>query len=33
MEYAEKGDVLKRIEEHQKRGTHFEETELWSVLV
>lgn len=33
MEYAENGDILKRIEEHHRRGTHFEEQKLWSVLV
>lgn len=33
MEYAEKGDILKKIEEHFKRGTCFAEYELWTVLV
>ena len=33
MEFAENGDILKRIEEHHRRGTHFAEQELWSMLV
>ena len=33
MEYAEKGDVLRMIDEHYRRGTCFEEQEIWSVLV
>lgn len=33
MEYAEKGDILKKIEDHYKRGTCFAEYELWTVLV
>ena len=33
MEYAENGDVLKKIEEHHRYGTRFEERDLWSVLV
>jgi len=33
MEFAEKGDVLKKIEDHWKKGTCFAEFELWSVLI
>ena len=33
MEYAEKGDVLHKIEGHYKRQTCFPEYELWSALI
>ena len=33
MEYAEKGDVLQKIEGHFKRGTCFPEYELWSAMI
>ena len=33
MEYAEKGDVLQKIEGHFKRHTCFPEYELWSALI
>ena len=33
MEYAERGDVLTKIENNYKRGTCFAEYELWSALI
>ena len=33
MEYAEKGDALKRIEGHYKKHTSFAEYELWSATI
>lgn len=33
MEYAEKGDILHKIEGHYKRQTCFPEYELWSALI
>ena len=33
MEYAEKGDVLNRIEGHYKHQTCFPEYELWSAMI
>ena len=33
MEYAERGDVLQKIENNFKRGTCFAEYELWSALI
>lgn len=33
MEYASKGDVLKKIEGHFKRSTCFPEYELWSAMI
>lgn len=33
MEYAEKGDILKRIDDHHRTKTYFDEQEIWSVLV
>lgn len=33
MEYAERGDVLGKIEKNYKKGTCFAEYELWSALI
>ena len=33
MEYAEKGDILHRINKHIAKGTHFAEYELWSTMI
>jgi len=33
MEFAEKGDISRKIDEHHCNGTFFEEHELWSVLL
>lgn len=33
MEYAEKGDILQKIEHHFKRHTTFPEYELWSAII
>ena len=33
MEYAERGDVLNKIEKNYKKGTCFAEYELWSALI
>ena len=30
LEYADGGDLLKKIEEHKRNGTFFNETEIWS---
>lgn len=30
MEHADNGDILKRIQEHARRGTFFKEQELWN---
>jgi NIMA (never in mitosis gene a)-related kinase 1/4/5 len=32
MEFADGGDLYQRILEHQKRGTFFQEREIWQVL-
>jgi NIMA (never in mitosis gene a)-related kinase len=29
MEYADGGDLLGKISEHKKKGTRFEEKEIW----
>ena len=31
MEYADKGDLMQKIEAHKKKGTYFPENELWSL--
>lgn len=33
MEFCEEGDILTKVEDHQKRGTSFAEYELWSFLI
>lgn len=33
MEYAEQGDVVFKIEHHFKKGTNFNESDLWSYLI
>ena len=33
MEYAEKGDILQKIEGHFKRATCFPEYEIWSAMI
>ena len=33
MEYAEKGDILQRINKHVAKKTHFAEYELWSTMI
>ena len=30
MEHADNGDILSKINEHQKHGTNFSETEIWN---
>ena len=30
LEYADGGDLLKKIEEHKGNGTFFNETEIWA---
>lgn len=32
MEFAEQGDLLKKITQHVKAGTHFKEEEIWKAL-
>lgn len=31
MEYADRGDLMQKIDAHIKKGTHFSESELWSL--
>lgn len=33
MEYADNGDLYQKIVEHQKKGTNFSETEIWSIFI
>ena len=33
MEYADGGDLYEAIKSHQKKGTQFEEHEIWNVLI
>lgn len=33
MEHADGGDLLQRIQEHQKRGVLFDENEIWSIFI
>ena len=33
MEFADAGDLLGKINEHKKKGSHFSETEVWSIFV
>jgi hypothetical protein len=33
MEYADGGDLLGKISEHKKKGTRFEEKEIWQYFV
>jgi NIMA (never in mitosis gene a)-related kinase len=33
MEYADNGDLFQKICEHQKKGTEFQETEIWKVFI
>lgn len=33
MEYASKGDLLQMVNTHKKNGSHFPESEVWSILV
>jgi NIMA (never in mitosis gene a)-related kinase len=33
MEYADGGDILKLINNHKKKGTHFTEKEIWSYFI
>ena len=33
MEFAAGGDLLQRVEKHQRRKTNFSEKELWSYLI
>ena len=33
MEYADNGDLFQKICDHQKRGTEFNESEIWKVFI
>ena len=33
MEYADAGDLLGRIKDHQKMNTRFEEHQIWSLFI
>ena len=33
MEFADKGDILGKIQEHQNRGTYFREADVWRYLI
>ena len=33
MEYANNGDLFQKIVEHQKKGTLFNENEIWSIFI
>ena len=33
MEFADNGDLFQKICEHQKNGTSFSETEIWSIFI
>jgi hypothetical protein len=33
IEYADNGDLFQKICEHQKKGTEFNEIEIWKVLI
>lgn len=33
MEYAGKGDLLQMVNAHKKAGTHFTESEIWSIII
>jgi serine/threonine protein kinase len=33
MEFCDHGDLLKAIEEHKKKGTYFQEAEVWRILI
>lgn len=33
MEYANNGDLFQKICEHQKKGTNFQEPEIWNIFI
>ena len=33
MEYANDGDLLQKIIDHQKRGILFQESEIWNIFI
>lgn len=33
MDYADGGDVYQKICQHQKSGTYFPESEIWSIFI
>ena len=33
MEFANNGDLLQKIREHQRLGTHFSENDIWRLLI
>jgi len=33
MEYANNGDLFQKIVEHQKKGTLFNEADIWNIFI
>ncbi len=33
MEYADDGDLLQKIMDHQKKGVLFQEAEIWNIFM
>jgi len=33
MEYADGGDLYEKIVEHKKKGTYFEEADIWEIFL